>query len=128
MKLLRKITYAFVALTLCLGITSCNNDDEVTKNYSKDKWNNLSDQMNEIFKEFSICVKNGKATNDDEVQQLVKKLQDFITQNYYNCTNEILRGLGQMYVEDERFRNNINKNGDCTAEFVSEAIKLYCKR
>ena len=101
---------------------------EKTKNYSKDKWNNLSDQMNEIFKEFSICIKNGKATNDDEVQQLVKKLQDFITQNYYNCTNEILRGLGQMYVEDERFRNNINKNGDGTAEFVSEAIKLYCKR
>ena len=99
---------------------------EKTKNYSKDKWNNLSNQMNEIFKEFSICIKNGKATNDDEVQQLVEKLQKHITENYYHCSNEILIGLGQMYVADERFKNNIDKNGDGTANFVSEAIKFYC--
>ena len=84
--------------------------------------------MNEIFKEFSICIKNGKATNDDEVQQLVKKLQDFITQNYYNCTNEILRGLGQMYVTDERFKSNIDKHADGTAAFICDAVKIYCRK
>ena len=57
---------------------------------------------------------------------LVKKLQDFITKNYYLCTNDILLGLGQMYVVDERFASNIDKNGEGTALFVFEAIKFYC--
>ena len=58
---------------------------------------------------------------------LVKTLQNHITQNFYHCTNEILAGLGQMYVADERFKKNIDKNGDGTAQFICEAIKAYCK-
>lgn len=100
---------------------------EKTKNYSKDKWNNLTDEMNNIFKEFSICMRNDKKVNSIEVINLVKMLQDFITLNYYECTNKILAGLGQMYVLDERFKNNIDKFGDGTAKFVSEAIKVYCE-
>ena len=65
-------------------------------------------------------------TDADEVQELVKELQDFITGNYYHCTNEILAGLGQMYVADERFKNNIDKHASGTAKFVSEAIKEFC--
>lgn len=64
---------------------------------------------------------------DAKVQEKIRVLQSFITQNYYNCTNEILRGLGQMYVCDERFKKNIDKaGGDGTAEFAGEAIKVYC--
>ena len=51
----------------------------------------------------------------------------FITQNYYNCTNEILVGLGKMYVADERFKKNIDKYGEGTAEFAAEAISIYVK-
>ena len=58
------------------------------------------------------------------VQNLVKLLQDHITENYYNCTDEILAGLGQMYVADVRFKNNIDKHGDGTAEFIREAIQI----
>nr|MCR4718760.1 TipAS antibiotic-recognition domain-containing protein [Bacillota bacterium] len=54
--------------------------------------------------------------------------QNHITENYYICTNEILSGLGQMYVADERFRNNIDKNADGTAAFICEAIKVYCHK
>ena len=53
-------------------------------------------------------------------------LQDHITQNYYLCTDEILAGLGQMYTQDERFKNNIDKNADGTAVFVCGAIEFYC--
>jgi len=64
----------------------------------------------------------------DEAQALVKKLQEFITANYYTCTKQILMGLGQMYVADERFRENIDRAGGAgTAEFVSKAIEIYCK-
>lgn len=98
-----------------------------TKDYSKDKWNNLAGEMDGIFKEFAVCMNNGETPDSDEAQSLVKKLQSHITENYYHCTNEILAGLGQMYVADERFRNNIDKHALGTAEFVSRAIEVYCK-
>lgn len=62
------------------------------------------------------------------VQEKVRELQAFITDNYYNCTDEILNGLGQMYVCDERMKQNIDKTGgEGTAEFVKQAICIYCK-
>ena len=78
--------------------------------------------------EFSVCMKNGAEPESCEAQALVKALQNHITENYYLCTNEILAGLGQMYVADERFRNNIDKKADGTAEFICEAIEIYCKK
>lgn len=99
---------------------------EKTKDYSKDKWSNLTNDLNNIMVEFAVCMKNVKDPNSAEVQNLVKLLQNHITDNYYLCTNEILSSLGQMYVADERFKNNIDKHADGTAEFISEAINIYC--
>ncbi len=99
---------------------------EKTKGYSKEKWSRLVEEMNDIFAEFATCRKNGEAPESDEVQNLVKALQKHITENYYHCTKEILAGLGQMYVLDERFKKNIDKHGDGTAEFVGEAVEAYC--
>ena len=99
---------------------------EKTKDYSKDKWNDLAGEMDDIMAEFAVCMKKGNEPSSAETQKLVIKLQKHITDNYYNCTNEILFGLGQMYVADERFKNNIDKHGDGTAQFISETIKVYC--
>lgn len=98
-----------------------------TRNYSKDQWQSATDGLNLIFTEFALCMKNGQGPDSSETQELVKKLQDYITATYYTCTKEILTGLGQMYVMDERFRNNIDGNGDGTAEFVSKAIEVYTR-
>ena len=84
--------------------------------------------MNAILAEFAVCMKNGEKSNSTEVQNLVKMLQNHISENYYSCTKEILAGLGQMYVADERFKNNIDKYADGTAEFICEAIGVYCKK
>ena len=63
-----------------------------------------------------------------EVQALVGKIQNHITAHFYNCTNPILAGLGQMYVADERFKANIDRaGGEGTAEFAAKAIEIYCK-
>ena len=99
-----------------------------TAGYSKDKWNDVLVGMNGIFAEFAECKKCGDSIDSEKAQQLVKKLQNYITANFYHCTNDILAGLGQMYVCDERFKNNIDKCGEATAEFVAEAIKSYCKK
>ena len=54
-------------------------------------------------------------------------MQQFITDHFYTCTLEILAGLGEMYVADDRFRKNIDKaGGEGTADFVAQVIRAYC--
>lgn len=99
---------------------------ERTKDYSKEKWNDLAEGMDRIMAGFALCMKKGETPSSPEAQNLVKALQGHITENYYPCTNEILAGLGQMYVADERFKNNIDKHGDGTAAFICKSIEVYC--
>lgn len=69
------------------------------------------------------------APEEQAVQEKIAAIQQFITDNYYDCTNDILQGLGQMYVSDERMQRNIDKaGGEGTAAFASRAIKVYCKK
>ena len=99
--------------------------EQKTKNYTKEKWAEANDGMMAIFAEFSALKNDGFVANSPEVQSLVGKLQDFITQNYYTCTDEILAGLGKMYACDERFKKNIDKYGEGTAEFAADGIRIY---
>ena len=98
--------------------------EQKTKNYTKEKWAEINDGLMSIFFEFAECKNAGLAPNAPELQSLVIKLREYITQNYYTGTNESLGCLGQMYVADERFKKNIDKYGEGTAEFVAEAIKV----
>lgn len=100
---------------------------EKTKDYSKDKWQSVTDGLDNIFGEFAECMKGGSTPASEAAKALAEKLQKHITDNFYTCTNEILLGLGQMYVCDERFTQNIDKHGVGTAEFVNKAIIEYCK-
>lgn len=96
--------------------------------YSKEKWNAVSEEMDNIFGDFADCLNSGESTDSETAQNLVKKLQDYITANFYHCTEDILAGLGEMYVCDERFRKNIDNHAEGTADFVSKAIKIYCNK
>lgn len=101
--------------------------EKKAKNYTKEKWAEINGGLMSILTEFAECKNAWLTPNAPEVQSLVGKLQEYITQNYYTCTNEILAGLGQMYVADERFKQNIDKYGEGTAEFVSNSIVVFCQ-
>ena len=100
--------------------------EQKTKNYTKEKWTEANDGMMVIFAEFAACKQNGSEANSNEAQALVAKLQAHITANYYICTNRILAELGQMYAHDERFKENIDKYSEGPAEFVSNALSVFC--
>ena len=101
--------------------------EQKTKNYTKEKWAEANDGLMAIFAEFTACKNSGVRGDSAEAQALVTKLHAHITANYYTCTDEILAGLGKMYVADERFKKNIDKCGEGTAEFASEAIAVFCQ-
>ena len=111
------------------GDTSAYREHEQkTKNYSKEKWAEANDGLMAIFDAFATLKNSGASADSDEAQSLVAKLQAHITENYYTCTDEILVGLSKMYVADERFKKNIDKYGEGTAEFVADAIEVYCRK
>lgn len=101
---------------------------EKTKNYSGSNWQSAADGLNAVFAAFAQCKQSGYAPTSAAAQEIVKQLQDFITANYYPCTNEILQGLGQMYVADERFARNIDKNDAGTAEYAGQAIAVFTRK
>ena len=85
-----------------------------------------SDKLMDIFRQFGEIRHLSPA--DAQAQELVKKLQAFITENYYNCTNQILFGLGQMYAAPGEMNENIDKaGGQGTGAFTRDAITIYCK-
>lgn len=107
-------------------------DTEAYKSYEKKASNGhdfekAGEQMMEIFASIGSLML--LSPEDEKVQSEIKRLQDFISENYYPCTSEILMGLSRMYVSDERFKTHIDqKGGKGTAEFASKAIAIYTKR
>ncbi|MBO6062190.1 MAG: TipAS antibiotic-recognition domain-containing protein, partial [Clostridia bacterium] len=81
----------------------------------------------ELFREFGELKE--LPVDDARVTEAVRGLRKYITENYYECTDGMLLGLGRMYSGDPRFKENIDKAGGVgTAEFVTRAIEAYCKK
>ena len=100
--------------------------EKKTGSFSTDDIRSLAAGIDEVMAEFAECMKNGSAPDSAEAKDLVRKLQNYITETSYTCTDEILAGLGQMYTADERFRKSIDRHGEGTAQFISDAIDKYC--
>ncbi len=101
---------------------SCENEQTRTR----DEAAAIMDEAAKIFQAFADARE--MSPSDPAVQQLVHSWQDHISKHHYACTNEILQGLGEMYSADTRFMENIDRYGPGTACFISEAIRIYCKK
>lgn len=116
--------YAAQAKSLWGNTPEYREFEEKSKNRTAQEEQTISTQMMGIFAEFGTMLKLDPSA--EKVQSQVKKLQDFITENFYNCSDEILYSLGSMYVSGGDFTENIDMTGGKgTAEFVFKAIKIY---
>lgn len=97
---------------------------EKHEDYTPEKEAQIRAEMEEIFAEFGKC----DHPEGPEAQALVKRWQAHITRYHYHCTDGILACLGQMYANDPRFRENLDKHGPGTAQKMSDAIAAYCKK
>ena len=100
--------------------------EEKTAHKTEKEVKDMSSQLMDIVAAFGGMQSKDPA--DSEVQAQVKKLQEFITEHYYNCSKVILNQLGQMYGAGGAFTENINAAGGAgAAEFAQKAIEIYCK-
>lgn len=99
--------------------------EQKRKGRTDEELKTAADRMLALFAEMGSL--RDRSPDGREVQEKIGELQAFITENYYHCTDEILDGLGKMYVGDERMKHNIDQaGGEGTAEFVSRAVAVYC--
>ena len=99
--------------------------EEKSKDWTEETTKDIANGLMKMFVVFGSMKDKDPA--DAEVQEQVKKLQDYITKYYYNCTTQILSGLGRMYNGGGEFTENIDKaGGEGTADFTAKAIEIYC--
>lgn len=100
--------------------------EKKTKDKTDKELGTMADKLLSLFAEIGSL--RMLPPDAKEVQAKIKKLQEFITDHYYTCTNEILQNLSRMYVSDERMEQNIDKaGGEGTARFVKQAVAVYCQ-
>ncbi len=100
--------------------------EQKSKDMTKEQQKAIGVKMMELFVEFGQMKE--KDPQDADVQQQVKKLQEYITENFYTCTKEILACLGKMYNGGGDMTENIDTAGGAgTAVFVAKAIEIYCE-
>lgn len=108
------------------GTAAYQEEQEKTAKYDAGKWNVVNDEGAALMRAFA--EHRNEAPESAAVQELVWQWKNYITNNFYRCTDEILAGLGAMYVNDKRFTDNIDKNGAGTAAFMATAIEIYCRK
>ena len=85
-----------------------------------------ADGLMDIFRRLGQYREGSPAA--PEAQALIAELQRYISDHYYNCTNQILMGLGQMYAAGDEMNENIDRAGGAgTGDFARRAIEAYCK-
>ena len=119
------------------------NDVERYEAEAREKWGNCS-----AFKEYeekkTNKVRDGEKLmslikevgdlrdlppEDERVRVAVGKIKSHINDRFYTCDDDRFLSLGMMYVEDPRFKENIDGYaGEGSAEFVSKAISAYCSK
>ena len=101
--------------------------EQKAKGRTDEQAGDLNRQMMNIFAEFGS--ERGTDPACEKVQGLVKKLQDFISENFYTCSDQILSGLGQAYAAGGEMTENIDRaGGKGTGAFANEAIQVYCSK
>ncbi len=97
-----------------------------TQKYTKEDWDKISEEADAICRRFYEM----KDLKPDDKKRLVlaEAWRRHINIYYYDCTYEILSGLGQMYVADERFTQTIDQFGEGTAKAMSESIQVLCEQ
>ena len=83
-------------------------------------------KLADIIYEFVDFKDKGVSPDSDEAKNVVKKWQNYMTQNHYECTDELLEALGAMYAGDD-FKDKIDVFSKGTALYMSKAISAYCK-
>ena len=98
-----------------------------TANYTQADWAKLREEMHQIGVDMAAGMDHGDP-GAPEAQAAVARWHAFINERFYDCSLEVFRGLGDLYVDDGRFTATYEKIRPGLAQFLREAMHRYCDR
>lgn len=105
------------------GDEAVNQSNAKLGKLSKAEQEALGEQMNDIYR--TLASLKEKSPSSPEAQEAIKEWYDLLNNNFCSYTPEAFKGLGLMYVADERFTKNIDQFGEGLAQFMSEAMAIF---
>ena len=87
----------------------------------------MTEAFNEVFFAFAHNCEEGIAPDAAENIAIAQRLLDALRTYSFDCTLEVFGHIGKGYVADPRFKANIDKFGEGTAQYASDAIAAYVK-
>jgi DNA-binding transcriptional MerR regulator len=92
--------------------------------YSKEKQSAILAEAGQIYR--GLMARLGDDPDSLQVQTSVAAWHQNL-RNFYEPTTAVLRGLGQAYSQDPRFRGTFTKMHPDLPEFLTAAIEAYCR-
>jgi DNA-binding transcriptional MerR regulator len=102
-------------------------DESLYEDEAKERWGNTS-QYAESQKKWASYSQEEKEAIKAEGEALTKRMVSTDNKYFYTCDVGRLRGLSDMWVQDPRFASNYERVRQGGAEFVREAVHIYCDR
>ncbi|MFC3901215.1 MerR family transcriptional regulator [Aliicoccus persicus] len=105
------------------GDKAVDESNAKVKSMSKDTQNEAQEEMTRIYTNLASIRNTSPESN--EAQVAIKEWFDYLNHYFGNYSLEAFKGLGQMYVDDERFTKNIDQYGEGLAKFMCEAMAHF---
>lgn len=103
--------------------------EQKAKGRSKEEDRAVTEGLMQLFVEFGELKEADAGPESAQAQSQVSRLQEYLTEYFYQCSNDMLLSLGEMYAGGGEFTANIDAaSGKGAAEFAAEAIRIYCRK
>jgi DNA-binding transcriptional MerR regulator len=90
--------------------------------YSKEDWLQLKKEAGDTVEGLAAAMRAGVPAGSVQAMDLAERHRQHITRWFYNCSYEIHRGLGEMYVTDPRFTKYYEAAAPGLAAYLRDAI------
>ncbi|CAM4417841.1 TipAS antibiotic-recognition domain-containing protein [Deinococcus marmoris] len=98
-----------------------------TGRYTKADWEAVKAEMNAIYARYVSLMAAGTPPDSAEAQAVAADHRAHISARYYVASPEMMRGLAQMWMADERFTRNIDRAGEGLAAYSSAAVLAWAE-
>lgn len=96
-----------------------------TGRYTRADWEAVRAEMNAISARYLALMRAGTPPDSGEAKAVAADHRVHISARYYDAPPEMMRGLAQMWVADERFTRNIDRAGEGLAAYQSAAVLAW---
>jgi DNA-binding transcriptional MerR regulator len=93
-----------------------------TRQYGEAEWAEIRRESAAIMRELAALMRAGEPAAGERAQGLAERHREHISRWFYPCSRAMHRGLGEMYVADERFARNYHREAEGLARYFRDAI------